>query len=529
MDDSLRDSLPEHLPLIRGIVRRMAPGAGLTDELTQECCVRLIEKEALWRNRAHPRPWIRAVTRNLALRRLGQFRNRQRLEAPLPAEPEAKAGPEPVEDQIAWLLSQFALLPPKQQEVLKMRYFEGLETTEIAEKMGVSESTVATHHARALETMKRKARYAGWLPALLAWLALNKGKAALAAGIAAVTVSGAYFFTTDPSTHLAVDSTALQQTVVVAHPDTAMPAGKNVLYCAAFQLAWDELKKLHSKNLRFRDPLPIADALNRGWLPKESLSPGSAVAMAGTWSEDFKRRLNDALEKAFRQGPDPYLEGVSASPGDLVAYAFLAKDLAFKTPFYNLKNHPIAFGKDGVPVRAFGADGDQELTLAQAEQLKLYTEKPLASPFLEAPYVLAIHPKESQEELLLANIEPAATLEETIAVALKLRDLGHEAEVEEKSRISIPMMDLDIRHRFPELVGRKIEGGQPILEALQTLRFKLDEKGARLRARALLIEQKIHLNLSFDQPYLLLMRQKGVARPYLALWVENPEILIPVK
>ena len=31
----------------------------------------------------------------------------------------------------------------------------------------------------------------------------------------------------------------------------------------------------------------------------------------------------------------------------------------------------------------------------------------------------------------------------------------------------------------------------------------------------------------FDRPFLLVMKTRGAARPYLAVWVDNPEILDP--
>lgn len=41
------------------------------------------------------------------------------------------------------------MLPPKQREVLTLRYFEGLKYTEIALRLGISPETVETHIKRA--------------------------------------------------------------------------------------------------------------------------------------------------------------------------------------------------------------------------------------------------------------------------------------------------------------------------------------------------------------------------------------------
>lgn len=41
------------------------------------------------------------------------------------------------------------MLPPKQREVLTLRYFEGLKYAEIALRLGISPETVETHVKRA--------------------------------------------------------------------------------------------------------------------------------------------------------------------------------------------------------------------------------------------------------------------------------------------------------------------------------------------------------------------------------------------
>ena len=57
----------------------------------------------------------------------------------------------------------------------------------------------------------------------------------------------------------------------------------------------------------------------------------------------------------------------------------------------------------------------------------------------------------------------------------------------------------------------------------------MDEKGAVLRSRSNIRVASIAGHFVFDKPYLLLLRRKGSEHPYFALWVNNPELLVPWK
>ena len=65
------------------------------------------------------------------------------------------------------------------------------------------------------------------------------------------------------------------------------------------------------------------------------------------------------------------------------------------------------------------------------------------------------------------------------------------------------------------------------------LRFRLDERGAILKSEAaiaaVLPEPEKPRQFIFDKPFLILLERKDAAQPYFALWVDNPELLVPFK
>ena len=101
----------------------------------------------------------------------------------------------------------------------------------------------------------------------------------------------------------------------------------------------------------------------------------------------------------------------------------------------------------------------------------------------------------------------------------------------------VPVVDFDRAREYTELYGHTIHAankeldGLPIIFAKQSIRFRLDERGAVLRSEAGIgmgggIAQR---HLIFDKPFLILLERKDANNPYFALWVGNAELLQSAK
>ncbi len=533
----IRPLLEGHLPRIRNLVARIGPERGLVDDITQECCVRIIEKEHLWRERGKARAWMNAIARNLTFRRIDQ-RSRERARTESLAEESEQAPGEGAfsEDRVHWVLEQFASLSGKQKEVLKMRYFDGLTNGEIAARMGVAEATVSTHHTRALETLRQRARQRGWLSLFLPWGEWSFAKGALwatAAGVGAMAGS-AYFFDTDPETDLIADSSELRRTAIAAHPDAAIEEGKNALYCASFQLAWDAMgREALDGPVRFTEPVPLAEMLGRGGITASDMPARSFVARAGFVRDGIVASIQQELESTFERGPDPYLETLRLTNDDVLAYAFLARELAFAQPFLRLDGKVLFGGRDGVAIEAWGIPSDADLKMSRDALRKAIAQVRVYGygDYGREPYVVALQPKQKGEEILLARVSPKETLAGTIAAALAIVEENEAQAMETEDQLTVPLVDFDLTHRYAELEGRFLANpgfeSYRIGEALQRIRFRLNEEGALLRSRSTMVARgSIPRHFDFTEPHLVMLRKKESKHPYLALWVANPELLV---
>ena len=106
--------------------------------------------------------------------------------------------------------------------------------------------------------------------------------------------------------------------------------------------------------------------------------------------------------------------------------------------------------------------------------------------------------------------------------------------------LKIPKLNFNITRDYAEICNIQFKSENPKLAgawleiARQSIVFKLDEKGARLRSAffawvpkcAPLKPRETPYVMVFDKPFLLMLKRRGRKMPYFAVWVDNPEILV---
>lgn len=118
----------------------------------------------VWRGRGGFRPergsiggWIVGITRRKIADALSARTRRLDLVATagssLAVTPPAAAGPDTVLDRVL-IVRELSLLPPAQQQVLRLAFYEDLTQTEIAERTGWPLGTVKSHARRGLHRLR---------------------------------------------------------------------------------------------------------------------------------------------------------------------------------------------------------------------------------------------------------------------------------------------------------------------------------------------------------------------------------------
>ena len=334
-----------------------------------------------------------------------------------------------------------------------------------------------------------------------------------------------------PDVAFAGESSELADTVVVPTPDTPVPAGKTIVWCSSFTLAWRRLSEdVAREPIRITHVQDIADRLNAAEHIEADVANGDVLAMAGLGRKAFESRLQKQFAKQF---PDRPLPELNLGPSDAAAYALLVVQQAFENAFFENKK-PLLFrdasGKT-TSVRSFGiTDMSQAMgRLGGQVRVEYLTLEEWQNP----EFVVDLDRNSQPYQVLIAKVAPKATLAETWAdvEAKRAEYAKREQGRMPLSELILPTLSFRLKHRFTELEGTDKQllnprlAGLHLAQASQTVEFRLDRKGAQLVSEATIIPKGGNPPMIADGPFLVALKKRSATRPFLLLWIATPEFM----
>lgn len=311
--------------------------------------------------------------------------------------------------------------------------------------------------------------------------------------------------------------------------------GQNTLYAGTMGLAWAALEAHAGGEASVVGAEDFAERVRSAACQPADLDDASYVARAITGDSELAE-LREELSKKFGGKAAPALLPAHLAKDALLVYAFLWKNLALETPL--AKNGPLVLVFAGARVSAFGISEspDKDLWEKRAKQIVIHDHR------ADDNFVLELLTKAQDDRLIVARIPPSTTLLDTVTDVLSrvgerpsfFRRLTGSAELRPREIVSIPIVDIELSHVYREIVGRVVMPiGRPVEEAIQTIRLRLDERGALLKSEVSIGLPKGGFRLPprrfvCDGPFLVMMIRRGRKMPYLALWVDNAELLRPL-
>lgn len=328
---------------------------------------------------------------------------------------------------------------------------------------------------------------------------------------------------------LKAKTSELESTIITPHLEQKIEEGKNVLWCGTFQLAWNEFCNLIGDSPTVKPSSKMVDILNKRKTNKKDLEEKDYVAMAGKgtgfldkifeeWERKFEGQAYPELLKKAQKGP----------PIIWITYAYLFKHLPFEHVFHR---HYNKLNFKGKLVDYFGVPDDRE-----TEDLRKLAEQVVILDYKnDDDFIIELKTTEKNDRLILAKISPKETLEKTVKNVEKRIEKAKPAKLRDDEFVQVPVLNFDILREYNELIGDTIISKDKDIDATtidiaaQSIRFRLDEKGAVLKSQAIMIYSGISFDIrcfKFDKPFLILLKRKDAKNPYFALWVGNSELLV---
>ena len=315
----------------------------------------------------------------------------------------------------------------------------------------------------------------------------------------------------------AVDGKKLEGTAVTPHLQCGIEEGSNVLWCATFQIAWNELYGLLGGPVQFRGAPDMVAILKEKTVTRADVDEARCVAMAGYPTggpDDILTRIAGAMDRTFAGTARPHYlpERSSLNPGDWVAYAYLFKELSFQWPFERM---PSGLTFAGRQVQHFGI---RQLSSKQPDQVKAEGQVLVYNYRGEDDFIIELKTRSPSDRVILAKVELEPTLAETAQIVQQRMTRSRPTGMRSGSNLFIPVVDFDVCRRYIEMERDGI--------ALQQIAFKLNETGAALQSEATTVRNG-HQHLIFDKPFLIMLQRTNARNPYFALWIANTDLLVP--
>jgi hypothetical protein len=311
-------------------------------------------------------------------------------------------------------------------------------------------------------------------------------------------------------------------TVVRPVLDEPLPRGKNVLWCATFQMAWDSASRHFGGPLKLHPASKLADSLNRSPFDPRWIDAESVFHAGGAVGDGVLDRISQGSRA--KGHPSKLLGDLRkiSKPEDLVFYALLVKNLEFEKPFAKLGKWKL--GKRSVPWFGFTPELQDTGALLQQVAVHHYAAR--------QDFVIELRSKQPGDQLLLAKLPhaPATPAAASRDVLKRLRADAPPAEAADL--LAVPNIVADEKVAFAELEGRTIPGSDRFVRgAMQTIDFRMDEKGVKLRSEAAIsfgcsahhrVEPRL---MVLDPPFAIVMKRENAPQPYLVAWIANADLL----
>ena len=225
--------------------------------------------------------------------------------------------------------------------------------------------------------------------------------------------------------------------------------------------------------------------------------------------------------------------------GNLIkVYAEFKKSLPFYTKMNGFKDKLLFKNQK---VSSFGFIGYIEYEQLTVFRILYYKN--------DNNFILKLVPKNLEHEILLFKTEKKFnTIIEMNNEIEKLKEIGKKERVNEKinwryfyseeDEIIIPKINFNIESSYPTMTGNKFKdkNTEYVIETMtQRTAFILDENGAEIESEAYMesaveVEEEYEKpkpkKMTFDKPFLILLKRTNVKNPYFGFWVANTELMI---
>jgi len=302
----------------------------------------------------------------------------------------------------------------------------------------------------------------------------------------------------------------------------------NRVWVGTFQLVWNDFMDGIIKGpVKFTGYNSIlVNELNKQKFKADQLSENSYYKTYGEISPELKDEIEKGIKEKFNEISD-ILGSIdwTPAPDKYLVYAMLKKDFKFLTAFDKLK--PEKFGKNRAKVNYFGINDDSDKVLRNMIHVMFYNSSDDFAVYIRT---------QSQDEVYLYRTNDDKTFDRLYSdMFMKKAQFDGKNKFGTKDELKVPDINLYAVKTFDELTNKIIENtdGMMISQAMETIEFKMNNEGVKLKSEAAIATTKALLIIDNDKPrkfyfddtFVMFLQENGKNKPYFALRVQDADMV----
>ena len=390
-----------------------------------------------------------------------------------------------------------------------------------------------------------------------------------------ITSSKVYSGVIDPSNPVSSDK--LKRTIITPVMDIKIEKDKNMVFCSTLQMAWNKIcKDIAGGPLNVIDPPWYVSSLNKLMDQPALLSEDAYFSMVGFKKDNIVEEINKGLREKFSHLNENELVKVVDTlqyPYDIMAFAYLYKNLEFAYPFKKVKPFKIEKDEDVINVKNFGFEQNRDKKNNEYIE-KLINQLKLLCYSRDEGFIIELKTKSETDELIISTFKPERTLDTTYkkiierieeskklnieictasdenitkfnkfagtglpldkSSAVTFRSSEKDAKIYAIEALQIPCIKFNILHSYKDILGKIFSLSKYpksiFDEVIQKIDFSLNEKGSKLisytsiaTVNGIAIPQVIYLHVT--PPFVVLLKSKDKTAPYFMAYIANEELL----
>ena len=300
----------------------------------------------------------------------------------------------------------------------------------------------------------------------------------------------------------------------------------NQVWVGTFQLLWndliDEIIKHPIEFVGYKSLM--AESLNKKAFTIDELSDAAYYKKWGLVSADLKNEIEKGIKDRFNETSD-VLDSIdwTPAPEKYLLYAMLKKDFEYIKPFDKLEDGDFK-GSDE-PVKYFGVDRNTKYDVRNSVGVMFYNNS--------SDYAVSLESKQGDIVYLYRTNDDKTLSEYYRDMNDKSAEYKGSIRLKERDRFKAPVIDFKAETSFPELCNKPIKNSDFIIsQAIETIKFKMDETGVKLKSEAAIVVGCTALPMPVEEPryfyfndkYVIFIKEKN-KEPYFAMKVADAKKL----